>query len=173
MTVKTRVLAAWTAIAVLLLASVPARAEDIADKLAERADFSILSLALKQSGLVDALKSKGPFTLFAPTDEAFGKLPGGMVETLLEPKNKTMLRDILKYHVLPAKTLMAARIVEVGNFDINTLEGSRAEINTKNGPSIENAKIIQADIVADNGVIHVIDAVMLPPKVKSRIGRGG
>ena len=150
----------------ILFSTMTTRAADIVDKISRDGQFTILLRLFRAAGLDDILKSKGPFTLFAPTDEAFGNLPGGMVEQLLEPENKKLLRALLRYHVLPGKTLRASRIIEVGNFDFKTLEGSRAEIDTRNGPHIETARILQADIMTENGIVHVIDAVMLPPRLK-------
>ena len=153
----------------LLLSIHAVRAADIVDRVGTDSKFTVLLVAFKAAGLDDILKSKGPFTLFAPTDEAFAKLPAGMMEQLLQPENMKMLRSLLRYHVLGGKILKASRIIEVGNFDFVTLEGSRAEINMNNGPSIENARIVQADIMTNNGVIHMIDAVLLPPTLKKQL----
>lgn len=133
---------------------------DIVDTAVSAGTFNTLAAALKAAGLVDALKGKGPFTVFAPTDEAFAKLPPGTVENLLKPENKQALIDILTYHVVPG-AVMAADVVKVKN--AATLNGQRVDV-TVNGSvvKIDNARVIKTDIAASNGVIHVIDAVILP-----------
>lgn len=161
-------LAAILALALPLISFVgPARAADVFDTVAASDNLTVLKRALDLGDMIDTLKSKGPFTLFAPTDEAFADLPAGAVDFLLKPESKDLLRSLMRYHVLPGKTLKAARILEVGNFDINTLHGDTAEIDIKNGLMIENARIMQVDLAVDNGVIHMIDKVMLPPDVKT------
>lgn len=115
--------------------------------------------AVKAAGLVEALNGDGPFTIFAPTNEAFEKLPAGTVESLLKPENKAKLQAILKYPVVPAKVMAAA--VKIG--EAKTLQGSTLEIKVADGTvMIDKAKVITTDIVGSNGVIHVIDAVILP-----------
>ena len=122
-------------------------------------DFSTLVAAVKAAGLVEALNGDGPFTIFAPTNEAFAKLPAGTVESLLKPENKAKLQAILKYHVVPAKVMAAA--VKTG--EAKTLQGSTLEIKVADGTvMIDKAKVIKTDIVGSNGVIHVIDTVILP-----------
>lgn len=128
-------------------------------------DFKTLVTAVKAAGLAEALSGKGPFTVFAPTDAAFAKLPAGTVETLLKPENKTKLADILKYHVLGAEVL-AADAVKMSE-SIATLQGSTFNIVAKDGKvMIGNDKgmatIVKTDIKCSNGVIHVIDAVIMP-----------
>ncbi|MBT8044333.1 MAG: fasciclin domain-containing protein [Verrucomicrobiae bacterium] len=122
-------------------------------------DFSTLVAAAKAAGLVEALNGDGPFTIFAPTNEAFAKLPEGTVETLLKPENKDKLAKILKYHVVPAKVMAA----DVKCGEAKTLEGSTIDIVAKNGSvTVDKANVIKTDIVGSNGVIHVIDNVILP-----------
>ncbi len=135
-------------------------AKDIVDTAVEAGSFKTLAAALGAGGLVETLKGEGPFTVFAPTDEAFAKLPEGTLEDLLKPENKAQLVKILTYHVVPG-TVMAADVVKLDK--AKTVEGSEVEINTRDGKvSIDNARVVKADIRASNGVIHVIDAVILP-----------
>jgi uncharacterized surface protein with fasciclin (FAS1) repeats len=123
--------------------------------------FETLVAALTAGELVEALKGAGPFTVFAPTDAAFAKLPAGTVESLLKPENKAQLRAILKYHVVAGKVL-AADVVKLTS--ATTLEGSAVKIAVSGGVvSINESKVTQADVMASNGVIHVIDEVLLPP----------
>ena len=122
--------------------------------------FKTLVAAVKAAGLVDTLKGPGPFTVFAPTDEAFAKLPAGTVESLLKPENKARLQSILTYHVIPGK-VMSRELVKLDS--AKTVEGGSIAIQTMGGGvMVNNAHVTQADIVASNGVIHVIDTVILP-----------
>jgi len=122
-------------------------------------DFSTLVAAVKAGGLVEALSGEGPFTIFAPTNEAFAKLPKGTVETLLKPENKGKLASILKYHVVAGKVMAAD--VKAGK--VKTLNGAKATIAISDGKvTIDKANIVKTDIVGTNGVIHVIDSVILP-----------
>ncbi len=137
-----------------------AKTKDIVDT-AVAAKFNTLVAAVKAGGLVDVLKSKGPFTVFAPTDEAFAALPKGTLEMLLKPENKSKLQAILKYHVVagkvPAKVAMT--LSEAG-----TVQGGKIKIAVKDGSvMINNAKVVKADVMCSNGVVHVIDKVLLPP----------
>lgn len=135
----------------------------VVDVAASNKDFSTLVTAIKEAGLVDALKANGPFTVFAPTNEAFAQLPKDTLDNLLKPENKKQLQDILKYHVVSGK-VMSADIKE-GNSDVPTLEGKDLSIDkTASGVTVNNAKVVKADINASNGVIHVIDEVLMPPK---------
>ena len=121
--------------------------------------FQTLVAAVKAAGLVDTLKAEGPYTVFAPTDEAFAKLPEGTVASLLKPENKQKLTEILTYHVIPAKVM--AKDVKKGQ--VKTVNGKKATINiTQKGVSIDKANVVKTDIEASNGVIHVIDHVILP-----------
>ncbi len=125
-------------------------------------DFKTLVAAVKAADLVETLSGKGPFTVFAPTNEAFGKLPKGTVEELLKPENKDKLTAILTYHVVAGK-VMAADVVKLKS--AKTVQGAEVKIRVKNGKvKVNKAKVIKTDIVCKNGVIHVIDAVILPPK---------
>ena len=150
------------ALAATLALSVPARAadKDIVDTAVAAGSFKTLAAALKAAGLVDTLKGEGPFTVFAPTDEAFAKLPAGTVDTLLKPENKAKLTSILTYHVVPG-TVMAADVMKMKT--AKTVEGEPLKITTANGKvMIDKATVTKADIVASNGVIHVIDTVLMP-----------
>lgn len=135
------------------------KTKDIVDTAAGADDFKTLVAAVKAGGLVETLKGKGPFTVFAPTNAAFAKLPEGTVETLLKPENKEKLASILKYHVVPGKVM--AKDVKAG--EVATALGKKATIAVSDGKvTIEGAKVTKTDIKCTNGVIHVIDAVILP-----------
>ena len=154
---------------VLATLAVPALADekkDIVDTAAGAENFKTLVAAVKAAGLVETLKGDGPFTVLAPTDEAFAKLPEGTVDSLLKPENKDKLVAILKYHVIPSKA-MAADVVRLDGKEVKTAEGRSAKVSVKDGTvSIGGAKVIKTDIECSNGVIHVIDAVLLPPAEK-------
>lgn len=140
--------------------------KDIVDTAASAGTFQTLVAAVKAADLVDTLKGNGPFTVLAPTDEAFKKLPAGTVENLLKPENKAKLAAILTYHVIPSKA-MAADVVKLNGKKVKTVEGSEVSITVKDGTvSVNNAKVIKTDIVTKNGVIHVIDTVILPSEKK-------
>ncbi len=145
---------------------VPAFAEDkkdIVDTAVGAGSFKTLVAAVKAADLVDTLKGEGPFTVMAPTDEAFAKLPEGTLDSLLKPENKEKLVAILKYHVIPGKVL-AADVVKLDGQDVKTAEGESAKICVKDGGvMINNAKVVKTDIACTHGVIHVIDTVILPP----------
>ena len=137
--------------------------KDIVDTAVEAGSFKTLVAALKAADLVDTLKGEGPFTVMAPTDEAFAKLPAGTVESLLKPENKEKLIAVLKYHVIPGKA-MANDVVKLDGKDVKTVEGDTAKICVKDGTvMINDAKVVKTDIETSNGVIHVIDTVILPP----------
>jgi uncharacterized surface protein with fasciclin (FAS1) repeats len=142
-------------------ASSVAAAADIVETAEEAGSFQTLLTAAEAAGLVDTLKSEGPFTVFAPTDEAFAKLPEGTVESLLKPENQDQLKAILTYHVVPGKTMssdLAGKQVEV-----ESVEGSAIPIDaTGDNVIVGDATVTQADVEADNGVIHVIDEVIQP-----------
>src|SRR3954471_22929635 len=149
------------AIVATLALAVPTHAadKDIVDTAVAAGSFKTLAAALKAAGLVDTLKGEGPFTVFAPTDDAFAKLPAGTVETLLKPENKAKLVSILTYHVVPGK-LMAADVVKYNA--AKTASGMQIPIHAgANGVKVGDANVIATDIVATNGVIHVIDTVLL------------
>jgi uncharacterized surface protein with fasciclin (FAS1) repeats len=136
-----------------------ASAADIVDT-AVAGHFNTLVAAVKAAGLVDSLKGGGPFTVFAPTDEAFAKLPAGTLDNLLKPENKDQLRKILTYHVVWGK-VMANDVVKLNS--AKTLEGGSLKIHAANGAvMVNNAHITETDIGASNGVIHVIDTVLIP-----------
>ena len=134
--------------------------KDIVDTAVAAGNFKTLAAALKAAGLIDTLKGAGPFTVFAPTDEAFAKLPAGTVESLLKPENKEKLAAILTYHVVPAKA-MAKDVAGMSSAD--TVNGKSVKLSAKDGKVMVNdATVTQADVAASNGVIHVIDTVLLP-----------
>lgn len=135
-------------------------AKDIVDTAAANEQFSTLVAAVQAAGLVETLKGDGPFTVFAPTNDAFAKLPAGTVENLLKPENKEQLVAVLTYHVLPGK-VMAADIAGK-ELSTATVQGSMVDIDATNGVMVDGAKVTTADIEATNGVIHVIDTVILP-----------
>lgn len=140
--------------------------QDVVDTAASAGTFETLIAAAKAAGLVDALKSDGPLTVFAPTDDAFSTLPAGTIETLLQPENKDQLATILKFHVV-AGDLGSQALADGARLE--TLAGIDAVISqTEGGFNIENARIVTTDIDVSNGVIHVIDRVILPPKQMSR-----
>ncbi|KUF10434.1 fasciclin domain-containing protein [Pseudoponticoccus marisrubri] len=132
---------------------------DIVDTAANAGTFETLLAAATAAGLVDTLKSEGPFTVFAPTDEAFAALPEGTVDTLLMPENKDQLTAVLTYHVVPGKVMSSDLS---NNMMATTVQGSDVTIMTEGGVTVDGANVVQADIEASNGVIHVIDGVILP-----------
>jgi len=135
---------------------------DIVDTAVAAGSFSTLAAALGAGGLVDTLKGPGPFTVFAPTDDAFAKLPDGTVESLLLPENKDKLVGILTYHVLSGE-VMAATVVTMDGAKVPTVNGASITIGVKNGVvTVDGAKVVTTDIKTDNGVIHVIDSVIIP-----------
>lgn len=143
-------------------ASVSLNMADIVDTAVAAGSFKTLAAALGAGGLVDTLKSKGPFTVFAPTDDAFAKLPKGTVESLLLPENKDKLVGILTYHVLSGE-VMASTVVTMDGAKVPTVNGASVTIGVKNGVvTVDDAKVVTTDIKTDNGVIHVIDSVIIP-----------
>lgn len=133
---------------------------DIVDTAVAAGSFATLAKALTAAGLIETLKSEGPFTVFAPTDEAFAKLPAGTLEDLLKPENKDKLRGILTYHVVAGK-VTAADVIKLQK--AKTVNGQELKITAKDGSvMVDNAKVTKTDIMCSNGVIHVIDAVVLP-----------
>jgi uncharacterized surface protein with fasciclin (FAS1) repeats len=153
----------FAALAVAAVATtIPANAQqkDIVDTAVAAGSFKTLAAALQAAGLVETLKSSGPFTVFAPTDEAFAKLPAGTVENLLKPENKEKLKAILTYHVVAGK-VMAADVVKLKT--AKTVQGTTVDISTTGGKvKVDNANVVKTDIAASNGVIHVIDTVIMP-----------
>jgi uncharacterized surface protein with fasciclin (FAS1) repeats len=154
----------------LVLGSSRVKADDIIDIAAANPNFKTLVAAVKAAGLVDTLKGDGPFTVFAPTDAAFAKLPKGTVESLLKPENKAKLIAILTYHVVKGKVLAADVLKLKSGSKVPTVEGQTVVIkHGKAGVTVDKAKVVKTDIEASNGVIHVIDTVLMPsmPKVKA------
>ena len=134
--------------------------KDIVDTAVAAGSFKTLAAALQAAGLVDTLKGKGPFTVFAPTDEAFAKLPAGTLEDLLKPENEEKLVAILTYHVVPGKVL-AVQVTKMNS--AKTVNGQSLTISVNGGTvMVDNAKVVKTDILCSNGVIHVIDSVVLP-----------
>ena len=134
--------------------------KDIVDTAVSAGSFNTLAAALDAAGLVETLKGEGPFTVFAPTDDAFAALPEGTVESLLEPENKDQLIAVLTYHVVPGKVL-AADVVKLDS--AATVNGESVTISASDaGVKVDNANVVKTDIMTSNGVIHVIDAVILP-----------
>ncbi|MEL6204444.1 MAG: fasciclin domain-containing protein [Pseudomonadota bacterium] len=147
---------------IALIAACAAPSEpDIVDIAAANPDtFGTLVAAVQAAGLVDTLKGDGPFTVFAPTNAAFERLPAGTVESLLQPENQAQLTDILTYHVVPGAITsdqLAGR-----RQDVATVQGGTVHIDGRNGVRVNNSRVTRADILASNGVIHVIDRVLLP-----------
>jgi uncharacterized surface protein with fasciclin (FAS1) repeats len=134
-------------------------AKDIVDTAVEAGSFTTLVAAVEAAGLVDTLKGDGPFTVFAPTDEAFAALPAGTVEDLLKPENLDQLTAILTYHVVPGKVMSTDL---TNNMMAPTVQGSDLTIMTEGGVTVNGANVTTADIETSNGVIHVIDAVIIP-----------
>jgi uncharacterized surface protein with fasciclin (FAS1) repeats len=141
-------------------AAADAPTKDIVDTAVAARSFTTLAKALEAAGLLETLKGAGPFTVFAPTDEAFAKLPAGTLDTLLKPENRAKLTRILTYHVVPGR-VMAADVVKL--YSATAVSGDTIAIATHgSGVTVDNAHVVKTDIVATNGVIHVIDAVILP-----------
>ncbi len=147
-------------LAIVAASLTTARAADIVDTAVEAGSFKTLVAAVKAAGLVDTLKGKGPFTVFAPTDDAFAKLPAGTVESLLKPENKDKLAAILTYHVVPGK-VMAADVVKLTG--AKTVQGQQVDVKVDGSTvMVDGATVTATDIACDNGVIHIIDSVILP-----------
>jgi len=144
---------------------IPALADEpknIVDTAADAGQFKTLANALKAADLVDTLKGEGPFTVFAPTDEAFSKLPEGTLENLLKPENKEKLIGILKYHVIPGKT-MCADVSKLDGKTVKSVQGGEIKVSVDGDTvKVNDAKVIKSDIACSNGVIHVIDKVIMP-----------
>ena len=154
---------AASAVAIALSVSAVAaggKKADIVQTAVEAGSFNTLVTAVKAAGLVETLQGPGPFTVFAPTDEAFAKLPAGTVENLLKPENKSKLVAILTYHVVPGK-VMSKDIAGMKTM-AKSVEGSEIDVDATNGVKVDDAKVIKADIETSNGVIHVIDSVIVP-----------
>jgi uncharacterized surface protein with fasciclin (FAS1) repeats len=151
-----------THVPVRTVAHAAVETKDIVDTAVGAGSFKTLAAALQAAGLVDTLKGKGPFTVFAPTDEAFAKLPAGTVESLLKPENKAQLVAVLTYHVVPGK-VEAATVVTLDGQKVKTVNGKEVTIKVTDGVVfVDGAKVVTTDVVCDNGVIHIIDSVILP-----------
>ena len=137
---------------------------DIIDTALAAGNFSTLAAALGAAGLIETLKGDGPFTVFAPTDEAFSKIPSATLSDLLQPENKAKLTAILTYHVVSGK-VSAAEVTDLES--ATSLQGQTLKISTKDGLKINDAKVVTADVQATNGVIHIIDAVLIPSAAAS------
>lgn len=138
-----------------------AKSQTVVAIAAGNADFSTLVAAVKAAGLAETLSGTGPFTVFAPTNEAFAKLPAGTVDNLLKPENKEKLAGILTYHVVAGKVLAA----DVKTGKVKTVQGGELDVVVKDGAvTVDGAKVVKTDIVGSNGVIHVIDTVVMPKK---------
>ena len=135
-------------------------ADDIVDTAAANGQFTTLVAAIQAAGLVDTLKSEGPFTVFAPTDAAFAALPNGTVENLLKPENKDQLIAVLTYHVVPGKVMSAD--IAGKSLQVASIQGDELSVNATDGVKVDDATVVMADIETSNGVIHVIDTVVLP-----------
>ena len=133
--------------------------KDIVDTAADAGNFTTLLAAAEAAGLVETLKGEGPFTVFAPTDEAFAALPEGTVDDLLKPENQEKLAGILTYHVVPGKVMSTDLTDEM---EAETVQGTTVMIDLDNGVMVDDATVVTADIEASNGVIHVIDKVIMP-----------
>ncbi len=144
----------------MMATAVASDLKDLVDTAISAGSFETLVTAVKAAGLVSVLKSEGPFTVFAPTEEAFAKVPRETLKSLLRPENTEQLKAVLTYHVAPGK-LMSADVLK--QKELKTVQGQSAEIRLENGqPMIDAARIVKTDVVCSNGVIHVIDAVILP-----------
>lgn len=154
-------LAGATSLAALVAACTPTQKEpDIIDIASSNEDFSTLVAAVSAAGLVDTLKGDGPFTVFAPTNAAFAALPAGTVEDLLKPENKDKLVAILTYHVVPGA--VTSDQLAGKRQDVATVQGQTVHVDGRSGVKVNKSRVTTADIIASNGVIHVIDKVLLP-----------
>ena len=138
-----------------------AKPGNIVETAVAAGQFKTLAAALEAAGLIDALTGEGPFTVFAPTDEAFAKLPAGTLESLLKPENKEKLKSILLYHVVPGN-VTAKQVMKLNGRTVKTLEGGSIKVGTMHGVTVDDARVTKTDIHASNGVIHVIDTVLIP-----------
>jgi transforming growth factor-beta-induced protein len=146
---------------ILFLGVVTTNAADVVDTAVKAGKFKTLVAAVKAAGLVSTLKGKGPFTVFAPTDDAFAKLPKGTLESLLKPENKEKLKNILTYHVVAAKVPSSA----VSTTKVKMVNGQKANLKVVNKKvTINGANVVAVDVMASNGIIHIIDSVILPPE---------
>ena len=160
MTKNVRALFAGVAAVVTIAVAPSAMAKDIVDVAAGNPNLSTLVAAVKAAGLVKTLKGKGPFTVFAPTDAAFARLPKGTLQSLLRPQNKQKLTQILTYHVVPGK--IASSSIAGKRTSVATVQGGRLAVDGRHGVRINTARVTSADVAASNGVVHVINRVLLP-----------
>jgi len=160
MNILRRFVIAAVAAVPLAFAAYAGQSKDIVDTAASNEQFKTLVAAVQAAGLVDTLKGDGPYTVFAPTDEAFAKLPDGTVENLLKPENRDQLVAVLTYHVVPGKVM--SKDIAGQKAEVATVQGSKLSVDATNGVKVDNATVIMADIETSNGVIHVIDTVVLP-----------
>ena len=146
----------FVAVTALTLAAFGVQSKDIVDTAVAAGQFNTLAAALDKAGLVSTLKGKGPFTVFAPTDAAFAKVPKADLDALL--KDKAKLTAVLTYHVVPGKVMST----DIKPGKVKTVQGSEVTLATTGGVMVDKAKVVSADVAADNGVIHVIDTVLMP-----------
>ncbi len=152
---------AFAAIAAVAAACTPMdQGDDIVDIAASNDDFATLVAAVQAAGLVETLKGDGPFTVFAPTNDAFAKLPAGTVDNLLKPENNDQLVSVLTYHVVPGA--VTSDQLAGQRLSVATVQGSNLHVDGRNGVRVDDANVVAADIVATNGVSHVVDTVLLP-----------
>ena len=135
--------------------------KDIVDTAVAAGQFTILAKALQAAGLVEVLKGSDKYTVFAPTDEAFAKLPAGTLDELLKPENKDKLRALLLYHVVKGK-VESKDVVKLNGKEVATVQGGKVKIDTTSGVKVNSATVVTADVMASNGVIHIIDTVLIP-----------
>jgi uncharacterized surface protein with fasciclin (FAS1) repeats len=147
-------------VAALTLSITSAQAANIVETAKSAGQFNTLIAAAKAAGLAGPLSSGGPYTVFAPTDAAFAKLPAGTVETLLRPKNRSKLAALLKYHVVAGR--IRAKDIAPGRSHVKTLKGQALSVRKHGGVRVNNARVVAADVRASNGVIHVINRVLIP-----------
>jgi len=146
--------------AAILMSVTAAQADDIVDTAIAAGSFETLVAAIQAAGLVDTLRGEGPFTVFAPTDEAFAALPEGTVESLLQEENRDQLVSILTYHVIPGKVMSSD--IAGQTLSVETVQGMELAIDATDGVRVGEATVVTADVEASNGVIHVIDTVLIP-----------
>lgn len=150
------------AILSLLLAHTQAVAADLVEAASKATELKMFTSAIEAAGMKDELREKGPYTIFAPSDAAFGKLPKGTMEALMKDREK--LRELLEHHIIPGKFTVS----EVKPGEVNTLEGSTVKLTSDNGKvTVDGANVTQSDIMADNGIVHEIDTVILPESAQS------
>jgi len=156
--IKSTIVAAIASVALLATPALAGK-KDIVDTAVSAGKFETLVAAIKAAGLVETLKGEGPFTVFAPTDAAFKKLPDGALDDLLKPENKETLAGVLTYHVVPGKVMSSDLS---GVMTPKTVEGSTVKIDATDGVKVDNASVTTADVETSNGVIHIIDTVIMP-----------